>query len=48
VHTTTIEEARGIIWKEIETLQRMKEHKEVAKRGILHLKEYLLDYWTTD
>jgi hypothetical protein len=51
VHTMTIEDAREIINKETEILKTMKddgEHEDAAMKGIIHLKEYLLDYWTTD
>jgi hypothetical protein len=51
VRTTSIEDARGIIQKEIGVLEAMKErgdHGEIAEKGISHLKDYLLDYWTSE
>jgi hypothetical protein len=51
VHTITIEDARQIIKTEIKILKMMKnngKHEDVTTKGIIHLKEYLLDYWTTD
>jgi hypothetical protein len=50
IHTTTIEDARAIIMKEAEVLEAMAEngHASVAAKGLQHLNDYLLGYWTTD
>ena len=50
IHTTTIEDARAIIKKEAEVLEAMAEngHTSVAGKGLQHLNDYLLGYWTTD
>jgi hypothetical protein len=48
IHTMTIEDARVIIMKEVEVLEAMAEngHALGAAKGLQHLNDYLLGYWT--
>jgi hypothetical protein len=51
VRTSSIEEARNIISNEAGALEVMRDddkHAEIAEKGINHLTNYLLGYWTTD
>jgi AraC-like DNA-binding protein len=50
IQTTFIGAARGIIEEEAGVLEalKMRGYAGIAEKGLKHLREYLLGYWTTD
>ncbi|KZT02331.1 uncharacterized protein LAESUDRAFT_662002 [Laetiporus sulphureus 93-53] len=51
IETMTLDDAHTIIQQEINVLETMRdadEHSSIAEKGITHLRDYLLNYWTTD